>query len=142
MSPHADFNEWFASKGFRYFKADELTWYFGKVRNGVRNQFPPRELWENIVPTLRVLDDLRHHLMRPITINSTYRALPYNRTIGSPDGSLHVKFKAIDFTVKDTSPAKVFATLDAWRQSGRITGGLGKYPSFVHFDTRGRNATW
>jgi len=136
------FSEWFTKQAFRHFKADELTWYFSRVRNGVRNSEPPREIWANIVPTLRILDDLRAHLGKPITISSTYRAIPYNRQIRSPDTSLHVSFKAVDFTVKGASPAEVFRTLSAWRKAGKWVGGLGKYPTFVHIDTRGSNATW
>lgn len=136
------FQDWFTRQAFRHFKADELWWYFHKVRNGVRNSVPPGALWINIVPALRILDDLRDHFDKPVTINSTFRALPYNRAIGSPDGSQHPKFQAIDFTVKDTSPREVFAVLDRWRKAGRITGGLGLYRSFVHLDTRGHNATW
>lgn len=136
------FSEWFNRQGFRHFKADELTWYFSKVRNGQRNSEPPRAIWTNIVPTLRVLDDLRDHFGKAVNISSTYRALNYNRAIGSPDGSAHVKFKAVDFTVSGTTPAQIFKVLDTWRKQGKIVGGLGKYPTFVHFDTRGNNATW
>lgn len=136
------FSQWFDRQGFKYFKAHELTWYFSKVRNGVKNQEPPRELWNNIIPTLRILDELRAHFGKPVNINSTYRALPYNRALKSPDGSLHVKFKAVDFTVSGVSPTTVFSTLSKWRASGKFVGGLGKYPTFVHIDTRGNNATW
>jgi uncharacterized protein YcbK (DUF882 family) len=137
-----DFRTWFGRQQFRNFQADELTWYFSKVRNGVRNTFPPRASWVNIVPTLRILDDLRDHFGKPLTISSSFRALPYNRAIGSPDGSLHPQFKAIDFTVQDVPPSKVFATLSDWRSNGSFKGGLGSYPNFTHLDTRSNNATW
>lgn len=136
------FKTWFARQGFRNFKADELAWYFTKVRNGVRNESPPRVLWMNIVPTLRILDDLRDHFKKPVTINSTYRGLKYNRALGSPDGSLHRRFNAVDFTVKDVKPSEVFAVLKKWRDEARFIGGLGKYNTFVHIDTRNYNATW
>lgn len=136
------FSQWFARLGLRHFKADELAWMFQRVNKGVRNSEPPRELWKNIVPTLRVLDDLRAHVGKSVTLTSGYRSIPYNRSVGSPDTSLHTSFRALDFKVADHTPAQVFAILDSWRKSGRITGGLGKYSSFVHFDTRGRNATW
>lgn len=136
------FESWFDRQGFRNFKAHELTWYFSKVRNGVKNIAPGPELWKNIVPTLRVLDDLRDHFGKPLNISSTFRALKYNRAIGSPDGSLHVKFKAVDFTIAGVTPAQIFKVLESWRKSGKIVGGLGKYPTFIHFDTRGYNSTW
>lgn len=136
------FSEWFERQGLRHFDADELTWYFKKVRNGVRNKEPKRELWPNILPTLWILDDLREHFGRPLNISSTYRDLPYNRAIGSPDGSMHVKFNAVDFTVSGVSPATVFKQLVKWRNQGKFVGGIGKYPTFVHLDTRKYNATW
>jgi uncharacterized protein YcbK (DUF882 family) len=142
MSEFQNFSSWFATQGLKHFTASELTWYFSKVRNGVSNEFPPKSLWPNIIPTLRVLDHVREHFNAPVTINSTYRALPYNRAIGSPDGSMHVQFKAADFTVKGVSPSKVFQYIDSLRKSNKVVGGLGKYPTFVHLDCRKSNATW
>jgi len=140
--PNESFTSWFDRQGFKHFKSDELTWYFSKVRNGVKNSTPPRELWINIVPTIKILDDLREHFGKSLEISSTYRALPYNRAIGSPDGSMHVKFKAVDFIVSGISPATVSAVLRKWRNEGKFVGGIGKYPTFVHLDTRDYNATW
>ena len=136
------FNDWFSKQGIKHFKAHELTWYFAKTRNGVSNQEPPRELWGNILPPLRILDELREELGQPITLTSTYRALAYNRAVGSPDGSMHRKFNAIDFQVRGVSPAKVAAVLKDWRAKGKFTGGIGTYRTFVHLDTRARNASW
>lgn len=136
------FEQWFARQKFRNFKARELTWYFSKVRNGVKNTYPPRSMWHNIVPTLRVLDDLRDHYGKAVNISSTYRSLAYNRTIGSPDGSLHRKFNAVDFSVSGKTPAVVAAELKWWRNQKKFVGGIGKYRTFIHLDTRNYNATW
>lgn len=137
-----EFTEWFEKQGFRNFKAHEFTWYFSKVRNGVKNKYPAKSLWPNIIPTLRILDDLRDHFKKPVNISSTYRDLPYNRAVGSPDGSLHVKFNAIDFTVSGVAPSAVYKKLLEWRNAGKWVGGLGKYATFTHIDTRSKNATW
>jgi uncharacterized protein YcbK (DUF882 family) len=136
------FSQWFNRQGLKHFKANELEWYFSKVRNGVSNKPPARALWANIIPTLRILDRLREDIGKPINISSTYRDKPYNRAIGSGDGSQHVRFTAIDFTVSGMTPSQVFKRLLAMRERGEWTGGLGKYPSFVHIDTRKNNATW
>ena len=136
------FTEWFDAKKFRNFSSRELVWYFSKERGGVRNSEPPRELWENIVPTLRILDDLRDHLKAPVTISSTYRSPAYNRAIKGASSSRHMKFDAVDFSVRGVAPARVAAVLIQWRNEGRFKGGVGVYPSFVHLDTRGVNATW
>jgi uncharacterized protein YcbK (DUF882 family) len=144
MKPTAteSFGAWFARQKFRHFKADEISWMFSRVNRGARNSEPPRELWPNIVPTLRVLDDLRLCMDKPITLTSTFRNLAYNRSVGSPDGSRHRRFDAIDFKVSGARPAEAFEVLRKWRDAGKFTGGLGLYRSFVHIDTRPTNATW
>jgi lysozyme len=141
-TPTETFEQWFARQKFKHFKAQEITWMWGRVNKGVRNSEPPRNLWRNIVPTLRILDDLRAHFTAPITLNSTYRSLAYNRSVGSPDGSQHRRFSAIDFRVAGHSPAAVARVLKGWRAGGKFTAGIGTYKTFVHLDTRKNNATW
>ncbi|NQX01806.1 hypothetical protein HQ447_14215, partial [bacterium] len=53
------FTTWFNSQGFRHFGAAEFESYFAAVRKGVKNCPPPKSLWKNIVPTLRIVDELR-----------------------------------------------------------------------------------
>ncbi len=136
------FRFWFATQNIRHFTADELIWYFYKHRAGVSNSFPPENLWPNIIPTLRVLDKLRDYFDRPISISSTYRSPQYNAAIGGASKSFHCKFNAIDFTVQKVTPNAAAAILKEFRKKGDFKGGIGIYPSFVHVDTRGYNATW
>ena len=138
----SEFAIWFEDQNFRNFSARELEWYFSKVRNGVRNTMPPKILWKNIVPTLRILDDLRDELRAPIIVSSTYRAPAYNRAIRGASHSRHLLFEAIDFSVRGVTPARAAAVLIQYRNDGRFRGGVGVYPTFVHIDTRGVNATW
>jgi uncharacterized protein YcbK (DUF882 family) len=145
MKPPAkqSFTEWFNTLGIRHFSASEFTEYFQVHRRGVTNSEPPRELWPNIVPTLRIVDDLREHFGKPITLLSSYRSQAYNAAIGdAAPKSLHKQFKALDISVSGKTPKQVFKVLSQWRDAGRFKGGLGLYPSFVHIDTRGTNATW
>ena len=138
------FTAWFGKRGFRHFGAGEFTSYFAAVRKGVRNSAPPRGLWNNIVPTLRIVDDLRESFGKPCRILSSYRAPAYNKTVGGAPLSQHLEFKALDITIDGISPQLVYDRLIEWRKAGKFTGGLGIYPSsgFVHIDTRARNATW
>jgi uncharacterized protein YcbK (DUF882 family) len=138
------FSEWFAAQKFRHFDAGEFTNYFARERNGVKNSPPQRRLWKNIVPTLRIADELRESFGKPCSILSSYRAPAYNKTVGGAPLSQHLEFKAIDIAIDSISPQRVYARLLGWRKAGKFTGGLGVYPSsgFVHIDTRGRNATW
>jgi lysozyme len=136
------FEEWFEAQNFKHFQADEFTSYFNRYRGKVKNSPPPRALWENIIRTLWVLDDLRRYYNRPIVILSSYRSPVYNAAVGGEPKSLHMKFNAIDFAVAGHSPPSVARKLKEWRTNGKFSGGIGLYPTFVHLDTRGYNATW
>lgn len=137
------FIDWFNSKHFKNFSASEFTSYFETTRRGVKNSYPPRDMWENIVPTLRLVDRLREDLGRPIVILSSYRSPSYNSAIqGAATKSYHMNFQALDIAVAGYSPSDIFILLKEYRRSGRFLGGLGLYSTFTHIDTRGTNATW
>ena len=138
------FKDWFDSQGIKHFGAAEFESYFAARRKGVKNSQPPRKLWPNIVPTLRIVDDLRESLGKPCRILSSYRSPDYNRAVGGATHSQHLEFNALDIAFDGVSPRQVYERLLEWRKAGKFTGGLGLYPSsgFVHIDTRGSNATW
>jgi N-acetylmuramoyl-L-alanine amidase len=142
--PRESFNDWFASQGFRHFTADEFTSYFARERKGVKNSAPPRSLWKNIVPSLRIVDELRASLGKPCRILSSYRSPAYNKAVGGAPLSQHKEFTALDIAFDGVPPERVYERLIEWRKAGKFVGGLGLYPSsgFVHIDTRGRNSTW
>lgn len=146
-NPHPIQNEtfeaWFRRQGFEHFNAAEFTSYFETERRGVRNSYPPREMWANIIPTLRIVDELREVLGVPVVILSSYRSPTYNKPIdGAATKSYHMKFQALDIAVSGYPPKKVHAMLRRWRDEGKFKGGLGLYSTFVHIDTRGHNADW
>jgi uncharacterized protein YcbK (DUF882 family) len=138
------FSEWFGKQGFRHFGAGEFTSYFAATRRGVKNSTPPQRLWKNLVPTLRIVDDLRESFGKPCRILSSYRSPGYNKTVGGAPLSQHKEFTALDIAFDGISPQRIYDRLIEWRKAGKFTGGLGIYPlsNFVHIDTRGRNATW
>jgi len=137
------FEKWFNDQNFINFDAEEFTSYFTVNRRGVTNTPPPATLWNNITPTLRIVDKLRAHFNRPVVIISSYRSPAYNAAIsGAATGSFHMQFRALDITVAGKSPEQVFRVLKGWRDAGKFKGGLGLYSTFVHIDTRGTNATW
>jgi uncharacterized protein YcbK (DUF882 family) len=138
------FTEWFTAQGFRHFSAGEFTSYFARERKGVKNSLPSRRIWKNIVPALRIVDELRASFGKPCRILSSYRSPDYNKAVGGASSSQHLEFTALDIAFDGISPQRVYDRLLEWRKAGKFTGGLGIYPSsgFVHIDTRGRNATW
>ena len=138
------FSDWFESQQFRHFDASEFESYFAAQRKGVTNSPPPQRLWKNIVPALRIVDELRESLGKPCRILSSYRSADYNKTVGGVPLSQHRNFTALDISFNGVSPKKVYDRLLEWRKAGRFVGGVGIYPSagFVHIDTRARNSTW
>jgi len=132
------------AQGFRYFKGREFTPYWSRVRDGVKNSVPPRNLWPDILPTLKVLDALREQMGAPIRLLSTYRSPAYNRSVGGESQSFHMQFKAIDFTCDKGTPEQWADALKLMRKEKVFSGGIGIYPrnGFVHVDTRGYTADW
>lgn len=137
-----DYERFLEGLQLRHFSPGEITSYAERERDGVKNALPARKLWENLVPTLWVVDQLRHLLGLPVTLTSIYRAPAYNAAVGGADFSFHMRNQAIDLQARDVPSWQVFDTLRDFRQSGAFTGGLGLYKTFVHIDTRGENATW
>lgn len=136
------------------FRGAEFTPYWSKVRDGVRNSMPPRELWSAIARTLAALQRLRTDLGAPISLTSTYRSTAYNAVIGGEPNSYHTKFLAIDFTCSAGDPEEWGERLRSYRgkrfidpatkKTFTFRGGVGIYSSrnFVHLDTRGYDSDW
>ncbi|MCX7109013.1 MAG: D-Ala-D-Ala carboxypeptidase family metallohydrolase [Proteobacteria bacterium] len=99
-----DFSSFIRSLRLRHFTAAELLVGTERVRNGVSNSFPPRELWHNIAPTVIVLDELRQRLGGAVNLNSGYRNPLYNAQLdGAAGRSQHMDFRALDFTTNATT---------------------------------------
>ena len=126
----------------RHFNSLEVVRYADSIHNSTRNSLPPERMWPRIAPTLWVLDQLREYLGAPITLTSIYRSPQYNAAVGGAAASQHMQNRAIDFQVRGISPTVAFNRLVKFRQAGAFRGGLGRYSTFVHLDTRGENATW
>jgi uncharacterized protein YcbK (DUF882 family) len=136
------FEQYFNRQGFSYFTGEELAKYFHRWRGDVKNAYPPKAMWPNFLPTLRIVDDLRRITGKPVRITSSYRSPDYNRAVGGAPLSQHKRFNAADIQCDGVTPHEVFKVLEAWRVLGKFKGGLGQYSTFVHIDTRGNNATW
>ena len=119
------FIDWFASQRFRNFGAGEFTSYFARERKGVKNSLPPRRIWNNIVPALRIVDELRDSFGKPCRILSSYRSPDYNKAVGGASSSQHLEFTALDIAFDGISPQRVYDRLLEWRKAGKFTGGLG-----------------
>jgi hypothetical protein len=148
ITERQSFDSFFDTLGLQYFKASEFL-VLGDEHHDVGspayglNRQPPRELWEHIAPTAKVLDELRARLDAPIILSSVYRSPEYNAKIGGVTNSQHVAFRAADFVVRSSSaPSDWAAVLKQMRAEGLFRGGIGVYNTFVHVDTRGENVDW
>ena len=121
-----------------------LTNNFKLQEFGCRDgSLPEGELLENCRELADNLQVLRDHIGKPINIISGYRPPAYNKKIGGAKKSQHLLARAADIKVSGMAPAEVHATVLKLIKAGKMKqGGVGKYSTFVHYDTRGTAARW
>lgn len=86
-----------------------------------------------------ILQKVRSHFGKPVTINSAYRNATYNKKIGGASKSQHVYGTAADIVVKDTKPEAVAQYVEFLMPK---KGGIGLYSTFTHVDVRAKRARW
>ncbi|MFD1794921.1 hypothetical protein FQV27_16295 [Paracoccus aurantiacus] len=139
----AGFSDFFTLQDLRHFNMAEILYLGGSNSAGkcaASNALPPASLWPNIVPTMLMLDEIRDRLGCPIRILSVYRNKEYNACVGGRSRSQHLRFNAIDWAATE-------GTVSDWHRIAKevrasrpeFSGGIGRYNSFVHIDTRGMN---
>ena len=86
-----------------------------------------------------VLQKIRTHFGKSVTITSAYRTPARNKAVGGTTYSQHLYGKAADIKVKGVAPVKVAAYAEKLLAK---SGGVGVYSSFVHVDVRSTKARW
>ena len=86
-----------------------------------------------------MLEDVRDHFGKPVSIYSGCRCDKYNKYVGGSKGSKHKQGRASDIGVKDTPPSEVYNYL-VNKYPGKY--GIGNYATFTHIDTRANQARW
>lgn len=133
-----EFSYYLQRHGITHFRAYECC-DVGRVKMvdgvAVTLQAPPRELWENMLPTLEVQEWLRAQTGVPTDVSSGYRSPAYNEAVGGAPLSTHKVFNAMDSLPRGWSPLSTAVKLLDHPQADRM--GLGLYSTFVHVDTRG-----
>lgn len=93
-----------------------------------------------IAPELvEVLQAIRDHFKAPVTINSGYRTVSYNKKIKGAQFSQHQHGTAADIQVKGVQPKDVYEYAERLLPK---TGGIGLYPTFTHVDVRTTKSRW
>ena len=110
-------------------------------KNFKQNEFACKCCHKIIVSSelLAVLELVRSHFNRPVSINSGYRCDAHNKEIGGKPNSRHKLGVAADITVIGITPAQVAYYLESIFPD---TYGVGRYNSFTHIDVRKKKARW
>lgn len=87
----------------------------------------------------KVLQQIRGHFGRPVTINSAYRTEVHNRAEGGSPTSQHKYGLAADIVVQGVVPKEVAKYAETLLAS---KGGIGLYDWGVHVDVRAKRSRW
>lgn len=89
---------------------------------------------------VKLLQDIRTHFGKAVTITSGYRTVNYNSKVsGSSAESKHCKGLAADIKISGVSPKTVAGYVETIMPD---SGGIGIYSNFVHVDVRRDKARW
>ena len=88
---------------------------------------------------VEVLQKIRDHFGKAVTINSGYRTPAHNKKVGGAAYSQHLYGTAADITVKGVKPRDVAAYAETLLPN---TGGIGIYGTFTHIDVRKVKSRW
>lgn len=103
----------------------------------------PDELFDNVKLLAEQLQALRDFIGIPIHLNSAYRTEAYNNRIGGSPKSQHKLAKAADLVTSKYTPKQLASIIKKLIKEGKMMqGGVGVYPSFIHYDIRGTEARW
>ncbi len=101
-------------------------------RDGAPSPYGPMNVKQELVD---FLNELRLRFGKPLIVTSGYRSPAHNATIpGAVPNSYHTKGLAADIAPMD---AKDLNGLWQLADSMNVTGGVGRYDTFVHVDRRG-----
>ena len=93
-----------------------------------------------------LLQAIREHFNKPITITSGYRTAAQNAAVGGAKSSQHLLGKAADIQVADTTVEAVAAYAESlmpdWGGVGRYPVKAGRTKGWVHVDTRPNKSRW
>lgn len=86
-----------------------------------------------------VLQNIRDHFGKPVTINSAYRTVTKNRACGGTPQSQHLYGTAADISVRGVAPSEVATYAEKLLSN---YGGVGRYATFTHIDVRETKSRW
>ena len=85
-----------------------------------------------------VLQKIREHFGKPVTITSAYRTPTRNKEAGGTTYSQHLYGKAADIKISGVTPKKIAD----YAETLLPKGGIGIYNTFTHIDVRSVKSRW
>lgn len=86
-----------------------------------------------------ILQKIRDHFGRAVTINSAFRTFSHNKKVGGATYSQHLYGTAADIKVSGVAASVVADFAETLMPS---TGGVGRYSTFTHVDVRKVKSRW
>ena len=116
----------------KHFKKPEFACKCGKYCNGY-----PVEIDMNMV---KIADEIRNRIGKPIQINSGIRCKTHNANVGGVSNSQHLYGNAADLGCPTGCTPEQMASIA--EEIMGDTGGIGIYPWGIHIDTRSTKSRW
>lgn len=119
---------------------EHFTWAEAACHDGTA---VPPQLRANALRLAHVLERIRRMVGGAIVPISWYRTLEYNRRVGGALHSRHMEADAADIRPANLRDLKgLIMCVDIMIDGGELQelGGYGKYPGWIHVDTRPRPA--
>ena len=137
------YGEYLASLRLKFVTPQQVLKAHARQKGSVWNSLPERHSWRSMGASLKVADRVGATLGMPVKeVTSAYRSPSYNRRCpGAKPNSWHMRNYALDLQY-GTSPRNVAAVARKLRDQGYFKGGVGRYSSFTHIDSRGSNVDW
>lgn len=86
-----------------------------------------------------ILQKIRDHFGRAVTINSAFRTFSHNKKVGGATYSQHLYGTAADIKVSGVAANVVADFVETLMPN---TGGIGRYSTFTHVDVRSIKSRW
>jgi uncharacterized protein YcbK (DUF882 family) len=126
-----------------------LRWSELACKDAARTPYPHEWMTTRAVELAREFEAIRAAVGAPLLILSAYRTPEHNRHVGGAKASQHVQGRALDLRPPTGCTLDRFYALilERARRDDSALWGVGRYPAFVHIDTRpkpehGRLTVW
>ena len=134
------FSSW-RERGYNiYFEIMKLTKNFELEEFACKDGTPvPKRYYENCKELAENLQVLRDSLGVPLVVLSGYRTVKHNKKIGGASASFHLTASAVDLKASTIPTYKIYMRILKLMAEGVMKkGGLKCYPTWVHYDIRGK----